>query len=725
MRKMTHNERKELVASMAEKLYPLYMEGNITELGRISTEIISLHKHHIQALTFKGIYFREIGRYKNSLIFLEHAARLDPHDKFALVHLGSVYNYFKRHVAAARTFKQATTEDPTDAQILLMRGDTLLKMEKNSEALECYLAAIKLDSSNQDYRIGKAKAMRRLDDFVGVMDALERVLVVEPNNMYAMRERGVTLGIQGRYKEGMDSLNKALALESNDLRVHISQGEIFEKWDKYLLALECYDYADSIQPGNIYIMGKKIIILHIMRQQEKVEIEFEKLKTLFDENTFEKIGTNGNNKYTDKRIKLMSELIKKASYFLKESKIFDEDKSLYHYLQYHEFVDFFIFIVGQIIVAANEDRFTPEKTIRYDLKTVEDALNSRYMSFSMKKDLEYIDVSPFIETYKRSMIRLFRIFQKSLNMAKLETFSIEKDVSWREMNFIPLYWYQKDIVGKAKEFFEWSNFKNYIQCLMEKYDDFFTNRFWEDVHNFITLLREDTDYRRRLQNYEKDGRFKEFESKKIKSKLLDYLPKHYISRFESDPELMAFIDFEQMKEILSRSYYPKKHPNKLKFQNLFFYILGPENYADFKGSIMLRNAESIKKDHDELKQIMLDESLQIRAFSYESKTTFTPKSKTDKIEVVIDSFLWSPFTLKFEGFLVEKKINFLIPSANYSLMINLRIKTKKGNLYRKVGFQVHELKRGCMNFVDIFEENEVDRTVTHLEKSGRIGLYVL
>ena len=54
-------------------------------------------------------------------------------------------------------------------------------------------------------------------------------------------------------------------------------------------------------------------------------------------------------------------------------------------------------------------------------------------------------------------------------------------------------------------------------------------------------------------------------------------------------------------------------------------------------------------------------------------------------------------------------------------MINLRIKTKKGNLYRKVGFQVHELKRGGMNFVDIFEENEVDRTITHLEKSGRIG----
>ena len=725
MRKMTHNERKELVSSMAEKLYPLYMEGDIPELGRISTEIISLQKHHVQALTFKGIYFRELGRYKNSLIFLEHATSLDPHDKFALVHLGSVYNYFKRHVAAARIFKQALDEDPSDAQILLMRGDTLLKMEKNAEALECYLSAIKLDSGNQDYRIGKARAKRRLGDFTGVMDALERVLVVEPDNMLAIRERGITLGLQGRFSEGMQSLNKALALEPNDLRVHISQGEIFETWDKHEMALDCFTHASSLQPGNIYVMCKVISMLHVLKRHDQVKLEFGKLKVLFDEASFEKIGSNGNNKFTEKRVKLMTELIKKAAHFLTESELYDEDKTLYHYLQHHEFKDFFIFILNQLEVASNEDRFTPEKTIRYDLKTVEDALNSRFMSFSMKKDLEYIDKSAFIETYKRRMVELFRIFHHSLMMAKLEAYSIEKNVSWREMNLIPLFWNQKDLVGKAQEFFEWANFKNYIECLMEKYDDFFTSRFWEDVHNFISLLLEDLDFRKRLKNYQQETRFKHFKAKKIKEKLIAYLPEHFISSLDSDADLMAFVDFEQMKEILSRSYYPKKHPNKLKFQNLFFYILGPENYADSKGSIMLRNAESIKKDHEELKQIMLDEALQIKAFSYESKMTYTPKSKTDIIEVVIDSFLWSPFVLKFEGFLVEKKINFLIPSANYSLMINLRIKTKKGNLYRKVGFQVHELKRGCMNFVDIFEENEVDRTVTHLEKSGRIGLYIL
>jgi tetratricopeptide (TPR) repeat protein len=725
MRKLTHNERKELVSSMAEKLYPLYMEGDIEELGRISTEIITLHKHHVPALTFKGIYFRELGRYKNSLIFLEHATSLDPHDKFALVHLASVYNYFKRHVAAARTLEQALAEDIEDPQILLMRGDTLIKMEKNKEALECYLGAVKLDSSNVDYRIGKARAQRRLEDYVGAMDTLERILMVDENNAMALKEKGITLGVQGRYTDGMVCLNKALANEPNELSVHISQGEIFEKWDKYDEAFECFAHAETIQKSNIFVIAKKISTLYHLKDVESMRTEFGKLDLLFKEGLFEKIGTDGNVKYTEKRTKLMTELVQKAAHFLNESLKYDPEKTLYHYLQYHEFVDFFVFIIGQLQIASNEDRFVPEKTIRYDLKRVEDALNSRFMSFSMKKDLEYIDESPFIEEYKRCMIRLFRIFLWSLQASKKHEFSIEKKISIKEFNFIPIFWNSKDFEAKATEFFEWSNFKNYIQCLSEKYDDFFTTRFWEDIHNFISLLRENLDFRRRLKNYKKIGRFKEFNKRKMQERVIKYLPEHYLSSFDSDAQVLAFIDFEQMKEILSRSYYPKKHPNKLKFRNLLFYILEPENYVDSKGSIMLRNAESIKKDHEELKQIMLDEALQLRAFSYESKNTYTPNSKTDILEIVIDSFFWSPFKLKFEGFLVEKKIHFLIPSSHYSLMINLRIKTKKGNLYRKVGFQVHELKRGCMNFVDIFEENEVDRTITHLEKSGRIGLYVL
>ena len=209
----------------------------------------------------------------------------------------------------------------------------------------------------------------------------------------------------------------------------------------------------------------------------------------------------------------------------------------------------------------------------------------------------------------------------------------------------------------------------------------------------------------------------------MKSRIVEMMPEHFVKDLHTPGEIMAFIDIEQTKEILSRSFFPKKHPNKLKFQNICYYLLHPEDYRNYNGSIMLRNMENIKKDKDEISQILLDEAIRIKGFTYESKQIYTPKGKTDEIEITIDSFIWSPFKFKFEGFLIEKKVDFLVPSANYSLLLNLRIMSKP-NLYRKVCFDVQDLKRNCMNYVHIFEEQQSADTINHI-KSGTIGLYIL
>lgn len=726
MRRLTHNQRKELVGSMAEKLYPLYLEGRLRELKEVTTEIITLQKHHVSALTFKGLYFKERGQFKNSLTYLEHAASLDPENKFTLVHLASVYVYFHRYGKAEQTFEQALGVDPADAEVLRMRGDVLVKLEKNAEALKCFLEAIKLDSANLDYRIGKARAQRRLGDVTGAMDTLERILIVDPGHLAGLREKATILGNQGRYSNAMACVEKALEAKPDDLDANVVQGKIFELWDKYDLAFESYLNADIIEQGNVMVLSNKVSMLYHLGQVEEMRLEFEKLETLFEEDSFSKLDREGNNKFTDRRVDFMRELVKRAANFLRESLAADPDKNLYLYLQHHEFLDFFVFLVTQLELAAEKERFSSEKQIRANIKAIEDFLNSRFVDFRKKQLLEYVDESPFVETYKRRLVHLLREFVTSFEASKKNEFSVEKSISLKEFNFFPLLWDQKPFARKTRELFEWSNMKNYIQSLSDKYDNFFTSRFWEDVLNLVGLIRGDSAFRRRLRNFRSVRRFAEFHERSLGQKILDFLPGHPVGALERDAHVLAFVDFEEMKQILSRSYFPKTHSNLLKFQNLVFLLIHPETYrAGPAGSIMLRNTEYITKDQQEFSQLFLDESLRIISFSYEAKHIYTPKSRKDRVEVVIDSFFSSAFEVEFEGHLVEKKVDFLIPSENYLLMINLRIKTKVRNLYRKVKVSVAELRRGCMNFVDIFEENQSGTSVTHLEKSGRVGLYIL
>jgi tetratricopeptide (TPR) repeat protein len=725
IRRPTHDERKKFVHSMTQDLAPLYEEGNLAELGRLTTEIITLHKNHIPALTYKGIYFKEKSQPKNALKYLEHAAELGPESKFTLVNLGKLYVYFRRFSKAEQTFNQALGVDPEDADVLKMRGNALISLERNQEALECFLEAIKLDSANLDYRIGKARAQRRIGDIIAAIDTIERILVVDPRNLGALKEKGIILANKGKYNEGMKCVEEALEVGPNDLEANLFQGKIYEIWDKYEDAFESYLNAELLDKGNVMIIAKKICMLHELEETQNMKEEFYKLETLFKNDCYQKMNKQGNMKYTERRQKFLKELVDKASNFMSETNKFDPKQNLFQYLQHHEYMDYFVFIISQLGLAADIDRFISEKRIRQNIKEIEDFLNSRFITFSMKQELEVIDESPFIESYKRTMVRLFRVFVRSFEAARKNEFSKEKSISMIEFNLFPLLWHEKSFKRRTQEFFEWNNMKNYIQNLVDKYDDFFSNRFWEDMLNFVRILKDDQKFRRRLKNYKKIARFKEFNSRKMKSTLLDILPSHIVSTCNTDAELAAFVDFEEMKQILSRSYFPKPHLNRLKFDNMVFLLLHPEIYKEIHGSILLRSTDEIYIDEQEFMEMFLNESLKIISISYEAKQIYTPNSLKDHVEVIVDSFFVSGFGLTYEGHMVEKKTDFLIPSEDYVLMINLRISTKKGNLHRKVKVNVNDLKRGCMNFVDIFEEGKMGMSVSHMEKSGRLGLYIL
>lgn len=724
MRRPTHNQRKKFVQAMTEELDPIYTSGNIAELGRLTTEIITLHKNHVPALTYKGLFFRAKNQPKNALTYLEHAAELGPENKFTIVHLAISYVYFRRYTDAQKTFAQALELDPLDADVLRMRGNVLIKLEKNQEAMECFLEAIKIDSRNLDYRVGKARAQRRMGDVLGALDTIERILMVDDGNVRALCEKGIILANQGRYTEGMKCVEEALEKDAQDLEANLFQGLIYEMWDKYDHAFESYLNAELLDKGNVFAISKKICMLYHLNEIESMKFEFNKLATLFKEDCYQKMDKQGNTKHTERREKYLKELVDKASMFMSEACKFDPEINLFQYLQHHEYMDYFVFILTQLSVASDIDRFVSEKQIKLNIKTIEDFLNSRYITFAMKQELEYQDESAFIEEYKRAIIRQFRGFIKSFESARKDEFSPEKSISWTEFNFFPLLWHEKNLKRRTKEFLEWDNMKNYIQNLVDKYENFFTQRFWEDMLNFVRIIKENNDFRRRLKNHRKLPRIKQFESRKIKDALLELLPQHPINEMRSEAQILAFVDFEEMKQILSRSYFPKPHSNRVKFENLVFLMMHPEIYKEIHGSVLLRSTSEIYNDELEFQEMFLNEALKIRSISYEAKQIYTPKSLKDKVEFVVDSFFSSGFQLVFEGHLIEKKTNLLIPSMDYTLMINLRIRTKKGNLHRKVKVNVGELKRGGMNFVDIFEERQMGSSVSHLEKSGRLGLYI-
>ena len=92
------------------------------------------------------------------------------------------------------------------------------------------------------------KANDCIDDenFSDAIEFYDLILKIDPKNISALIDKGVTLQILGRIKLSLRSFNKALELSPKNIDALINKGSALHLSEQYLDAIACYDEALNI-----------------------------------------------------------------------------------------------------------------------------------------------------------------------------------------------------------------------------------------------------------------------------------------------------------------------------------------------------------------------------------------------------------------------------------------------------------------------------------------------
>ena len=84
------------------------------------------------------------------------------------------------------------------------------------------------------------------ENFLGAIEFYDLILKIDPKNISALIDKGVTLQILGRIKLSLRSFNKALELSPKNIDALINKGSALHLSEQYLDAIACYDEALDI-----------------------------------------------------------------------------------------------------------------------------------------------------------------------------------------------------------------------------------------------------------------------------------------------------------------------------------------------------------------------------------------------------------------------------------------------------------------------------------------------
>ena len=127
------------------------------------------------------------------------------------------------HEAAVEQSKRVKGGD--QAFVLHSRGHSLAALDRDSEALEAYDAAIGIDPTNAAAHVGRGDVLAALDRDSEALEAYDRAIGIDQGDAFAHSRKGLVLHWMDRNAEALKSYDRAIDLDPDFAPFHSFRGD--------------------------------------------------------------------------------------------------------------------------------------------------------------------------------------------------------------------------------------------------------------------------------------------------------------------------------------------------------------------------------------------------------------------------------------------------------------------------------------------------------------------
>jgi tetratricopeptide (TPR) repeat protein len=212
-----------------------------------------------------GWRFLQSNNFRNAERAFQDVLRRQPQFHPAETGLGYVELAGRDAKSAVTHFDRALLASTDYVPALVGRGQALLELRREGEALASFEAALKIDPSLADLK-GRIEVLR----FRAVQDNLARAqaattagrldearaayaqaIAASPESAFLYRDLGIVERKSGDTTTALQHFRKAVELDPNDARAYAQIGAILEEGDDMAGALDAYERARAIDPGEV------------------------------------------------------------------------------------------------------------------------------------------------------------------------------------------------------------------------------------------------------------------------------------------------------------------------------------------------------------------------------------------------------------------------------------------------------------------------------------------
>lgn len=251
-----------------ERAYAQYLHGMLAAQNGRTEEALRFLNRSIAIAEIEGVYsarakvLLRLGRPGEAVVSLRKAVENNPDDKNLRLTFARLLVDVKQYEEARVEFEKLHKASPDDAELLYTLGLLSLESQRldDAEKYMMMLVRLKQREGEAQYYLGRINENRKL--YEKAIEWYEKVFVGDYKFDARLRIAEM-LGRLGRTDEAVAHLDEMLKGSQSDgslVRIYINKGELLRSARRYPQAMEVFNTALDIVPGNSDLLYARALV---------------------------------------------------------------------------------------------------------------------------------------------------------------------------------------------------------------------------------------------------------------------------------------------------------------------------------------------------------------------------------------------------------------------------------------------------------------------------------
>ncbi len=264
-----------------ERAYAQYVHGMLAAQNGRSEEALRFLDRALSLADIEGIHsarakvLLRLGRSSEAVVSLRKAVENNPDDQNLRLTYARLLVDVKEYEKARVEFEKLHQASPDDAELLYTLGLLSLESQRLDDAEKYMRMLVRMNQRDGEaqYYLGRINENRKLYDA-----AIEwyRQVVVGEYKFDARLRIADLLGESGRVEEAIEHLDAMLKGSQSDsslVRIYITKGELLRSARRYEQAMEVFNTALEIVPGNSDLLYARALVAERLGRIDLLEAD--------------------------------------------------------------------------------------------------------------------------------------------------------------------------------------------------------------------------------------------------------------------------------------------------------------------------------------------------------------------------------------------------------------------------------------------------------------------